>query len=140
MITQVSERQRHVQTEYKKGLPWDLCLTKAVCDPTLPGHRGRESVPLHTHLTQPICSTESALLSAQFVWLMVRLFFFSRTQQFPGECGDGQDSEDHGCSAEPLHGVSVFSTTHILLYMQQSAPSCHSSPYFPYLYISFDTF
>lgn len=35
--------------------------------------------------------------------------FFSRTQQFPGECGHGQDPEDHGCPAEPLHGVSVLS-------------------------------
>ena len=39
--------------------------------------------------------------------------FFSRTQQFPGERGHGQDSEDHGSPAEPLHGVSVLSVTHI---------------------------
>lgn len=33
---------------------------------------------------------------------------FSRTKQFPGECGYGQDPEDHGCSTEPLPGVSVL--------------------------------
>lgn len=51
--------------------------------------------------------------------------FFSRTQQFPGECGHGQDPEDHGSPAEPLHGVSVLSVAHIQLYMKQWALSSY---------------
>lgn len=120
-------------------LVWDLCQTKTLCDPTLPGHRSRESVPLHTfhkiHLLDRLSPAVNTVHVAHDT-----TFFFSRTQQFPGECGDGQDSEDHGCPAEPLHGVSVLSMTHILFYMQRWALSSHSSIYLLYMYISVATF
>lgn len=49
---------------------------------------------------------------------------FSRTKQFSGECGYGQDPEDHGRSAEPLPGVSDLGMSFTILclgYLQYRA-------------------
>lgn len=51
--------------------------------------------------------------------------FLFRTKQFPGECGYGQDPEDHGCSAEPLPGVSVLRISFIIVsYLGYLLVSC----------------
>lgn len=67
----------------------------------------------------------SALLSTRFNPAAV--VFFYRTQQFPGERGHGQDSEDHGSPAEPFHGVSV-SHIHTLLYEWISGKKLYHRP------------
>lgn len=97
-------------------LVWNLGQTQTLSDPTLPDHRGSQGVCSlhHTHTHSPSAAQTQACCQHSSCGSCATLFF-SRTQQFPGECGHGQDSEDHGCPAEPLHGVSVLSVTQKLL-------------------------
>lgn len=61
--------------------------------------------PFLIKATGSVCTCAAVLI--RVIVLMDRIFF-SRTKQFPGECGYGQDPEDHGCSTEPLPWVSVL--------------------------------